>query len=665
MSDTRCIRTATDLLACVRETAPERVAGMLQFLRGNTLFQEDQADYATSLILLTDSPSGPVRADLNVSPELAQLPLLRRTGQFTPWMHGPPLGFNSPTVTDVILQRTRSLFVTARAAVEEVIDLLRLVLQVWVADPETTVPEWRDVAAALPTGKDAEGYEVAFAHLFAALRTVRAAGPDVAVDELVTFCHRAFSRVNFPLALPAELVACCRAAVRDLDRGRPPAVPPADLLRALLLALRRTSFDARHLGPARLERVTGLRRKNLVVQGAGDLSMNEWNVAFFRGGKGPEVFLPESEPYPTRAYNCLIQWRDDPRVAELVAPVGGRQPLIGATIGRQLSIAPLRFSPGEPFVRLAHSDRADRRLADLIDFAVYGKQILRGGEVVKRTDVVDEFQDLRHVFSLPDINPESLRPPAEQPAADPHPAWAFYARHRTELAPLLPRPRHLFNLHQNTSVWLLEYELLRDRNLRHLACTLEDDKRPSMIAVELVHLGGPKNWIEFCLRLKGYRHRDRTSDVKAAGDFTWDESDETRPRLCIRLKWNNYPCTLVGIGSASGADRPDTVYALAWGHVYDRGQQTIWDCAEVLRAVGATDALVMDEGQDVFQAYLPDHDAAEEFRAAEQKGDSIETWTPVPLAFGHSKSLNMRVLKRRSLRATLAFWQGEAAPPKS
>jgi len=631
---------------------PKDLGAVCKFLRTNTVFEEGQADYATSLILLTSSDVWTIGADLNATPELAQLPLLRRTGRFTPWMPGHQLGFLQDTITDADLQRARSLFLTVRAAAEDVIHLLGKVLDAWRSAGASPRPTWDDVVG-VPSATSAT--LAACRPLFTALleELTRAMSPSdgtaaALLAQLEQFLKAVETLSGCPLTDREKLLGWADKRIQDLLKDAPPppsALLPADLLRNLLLSLRREGFEARHLGPERLNRLTGPDRQNVIIQGAGDLSMNAWNVAFRHTTRGPEVFLPESEPYTTRHYTCLVRWRDGVTVPRDVPAVGGR-----------LSIATLRFFPGDPYVRLTDHAHATTRVDHLIDFAVYGKQILRDGRVVPRTEVVDEFLDLRHVFELPNLNP-SAKEVREFLATER--GKQFQTAHGDPFdSPAWNPRRYLYYQEQRTAVWFLEDVLLADRNIRHLACTLEGGDTPSMIAVELTHLGCPRVWADLCLQIKGYNSHPRVSAVRRAGDYAWDETDATRPVLHVRLKFNTYPCSIVAIGNRP--DRPaegggwDTLYTLAWGHDFARGAHTIWDCAEVLRAVGARHALVMDEGQDVFQAYLADPTAAAEFGAAEAAGEGIDRWTPVPVTFDSTAA--PLSLRRRSLRATLAFW---------
>jgi len=97
-----------------------------------------------------------------------------------------------------------------------------------------------------------------------------------------------------------------------------------------------------------------------------------------------------------------------------------------------------------------------------------------------------------------------------------------------------------------------------------------------------------------------------------------------------------------------------------------------------MKAVGASYALVIDEGQDTFQCHIKGKlfQKRTDFLNSEQKCKSIDRWMPVPLAFEVLKASDGSIVKtsegsivkkfnRRSLRASLAFWQEDSAESRS
>lgn len=743
---------------------------VINFLRRNKLFEEWQADYASSLIILVRSQQWRIRADLNASPELQHLPIIRRTGTSSPWMRGFLLGFEDDVVTDTDLQRAHCLFFSKQAAIEEWIDLLIRIFKMLTPWTSLSSDEIREL------GKMIASEDSWFVNNVCNLmqwyqNTLYATnqGDDDPIQEEIY----KFLKFRLPgRELPRQAIEQnLKRRLRELREWRESSdwdLPDHALLRnlmiGLLLALGDNQYNLRHLGSKRLRRIAERSHHphNLVIQGAGDLSMNEWNLAFYYDlNNKAQVFIPENETFGSRTYNCLVVWSDKAPSSEIKQAIDYIQDkALGVSLGQDISITRLRFSKGRPYIQFPDKHPLNHRLHDLANFAVYGKILLRDGKVVEPVEIVDEFQDLRHVFALPNLNPADLNPAedggiikrtaeiidkcrcdwAEKfgPSSDilyrfigdyerfsgkfresrldsqATPQFAntktesaaifdkgsptylievaekiwqrglaherqeifyqacqdlkreldhtsqFLVSHFSELRHFLNRPRPIFGQFQKTDVWLLEHALIKDRSLRHLACT-------SAIAVDLAELGAPQVWINLCLLRNGYRKQDRLFEVREPGDFAWDESD-SHPRLFIRLKMNTYPCTIVAIGNLpsdqqqnEGSVENNAFYLLAWGHDFSRGNHTIWDCARVLQAAGARYALVMDEGNDVFQCFIENDIAITSvgFNKQEEECGSLDAWMPVPIGFALDDNFRIRNLNRRGLRVSLAFWQEE------
>lgn len=626
--------------------ASELVIG---FCRANTLLDRSH-DFTSSLVLMTADERWRLRADLQTSPGLNSLPLLERTGTSAPLMYGHLLGYDDHIVTDARLQRARCLFLTAEAAQQERIELILSVARLVRAseifpaeilqsmsdtDPRADKRWWNQVRDALR-------------------RTHEHRGSDERWAEAVSQEIKTLLKVFEPSAPLSEGILNYRDRVVGEQRRIPGTSPRSndgqdsrlrDFLRALALAAEDKPYKRRHLGPDRLDRM--LRHgQNIVIQGAGDLSMNRWNVAFYRtptNDRGedvaeaddPHVLIPPAEPYAARTYHCLVAWREDARPGtRLERAIGaiekdGTGGPLGGVLGKDLAITALRVSPGRPYIQLPDSDLHRSHVPEfhkLVEFAIYGKLILRRGEIVERIDVVDEFDDLRHIFVLPNLNPES----AEK--------WRPDAENRKHLG---RRPRDIFGQLQPDDVWLLEKALLADRNLRHLACA-------STIAVDLARLGAPRDWIDYCLSESKYNDMKHVRNIAQRGHYAWDDMDFANPTLHIRLRFNSYPCTIVGIGNPKRRAAIDTLYLLAWGHNFATGH-TIWECARILKEAGAQYALVIDEGRDVFQCFLKDVHSRfgeQESAAADLRGNF-----KVPIV----TDVDGTIL-RRSMRASLAFW---------
>jgi hypothetical protein len=324
-------------------------------------------------------------------------------------------------------------------------------------------------------------------------------------------------------------------------------------------------------------------------------------------------------------------------------------------------------------------------IEDDVEFAIYGKPVLWEGRVLVPEgpgDIINEFSDLRHVFALPDLNRDPSLPEIrtekvkkgktvaegtdiDQELIDEYRklkdkrltmAQEYFIDKFERLRRNLSKPRLFFGVEQDAACWLLERELLRDPKRGRAK---EASRGP--IIVPIADLGAQKDWIHYRLLEAGYVHYERPQDVAREGEFAWDASAgqvPDLPDLRIYLKRATYPCTLIGIGSLD--EKPEGVetrgegnalYMLAWGHDFDYANHSIWDCAEALRAAGAEYALCMDEGQDVFQCFVPSADALRDFMGAERTRQPLDQWMKVPVSTAKGK------LNRQALRASIALWQ--------
>lgn len=148
------------------------------------------------------------------------------------------------------------------------------------------------------------------------------------------------------------------------------------------------------------------------AQGCGDLTMNPWHLAYL----GPNyyikslqnqlcgMFLPGGyqEPIDRRIYRCLVKWCDD----------------MATHLGHRYEFLDLKFMAGganiiqindpkvarkyDAFLRtLPGYDANLQNIAPFLEFALAGKTIIQQGDVVPLFTAIDRFQDVRHIFWLP------------------------------------------------------------------------------------------------------------------------------------------------------------------------------------------------------------------------------------------------------------------------
>ena len=357
-------------------------------------------------------------------------------------------------------------------------------------------------------------------------------------------------------------------------------------LRLLILALRTPSHEQKAMDRTASELI--------FMQGCGDLTMNNWNVAFITGdsfeGKDTWCLLhPPGEPLNDRTYSCLIKWscpKDSPDLMQIAEATRVVYPY---------QIARLRFKgPSlEPGPANRHVFLDEWPIGHLIEFAVYGKQVVKDGDIVRLQSTVAEYGDIRHVYKLPNLNRDESYDPEATSYGIPE-----YAK----------RPRNLFDASTHDDVWLGEAALVQgDRNLKVAGIV-------QPIQLDLRALGAPKDWIELVLAREESKY-NTYSKAKAEpakpGEWRWI-AEGRRTWLEIFLLPNQYPCTMIGVkASDEGRGTPpiegsvvdcERLFLLAHGHNYSWQGCTVVECAQYLcNKKESWNTLMLDEGNDVFQ----------------------------------------------------------------
>ncbi len=370
---------------------------------------------------------------------------------------------------------------------------------------------------------------------------------------------------------------------------------------------------------------------DVILQGLGDVGMNEWSIAvtWCENDKRQNIYAIPNENLDERVYSCISLVKKD--VNEPSEKWAGKNVLnIGCNESYDAYESDLIISDvvynqyGDEDKRaIINSDGKRVRIPDAKntmpqEFSVYGQRIVWEGRLVERAEIVTQFSDIRHIFKLPDLNPKlnvEERRSKDKKIKDvmntienefknkreESELKKFLIRKRKERKSELEKaysewPRCIFGSFLRDSMWLGEYALLKDENLQRVACR-------QAISIPLRELGGSLIWITARLIWSGYKFKSRPDLVREEGDFSWDVSDVSNPKLYWYLIEARYPCTLIGIGSKH-------LYLLAWRYVggfHDSDYQatTIFECGEILRQLGAYSVILMDEGQDVFQRVLP------------------------------------------------------------
>lgn len=305
------------------------------------------------------------------------------------------------------------------------------------------------------------------------------------------------------------------------------------------------------------------------AQGCGNLTMNLWFVAWYmpsdhysgRDDRRPGlVFLPDearllSGESKTRAsdrkYSCLVKWRS------------------GIASG-QMSIADLRFDPFDD-TRAVALDASKSNVTKDVEFAVFGQQVIRDGEVVDLGTIADQFADVRHLLKLPNMK-DILGPEMDQDF------WlgenqligikpGDYDRRRGALS----RPVYL------------EWKYFTER--QGLKRRTDDEWRVI---------------IKAALELKGYRFvPDRPP--QQPGEFRFEPGNTKL--VDVWLVSNPYPWTFVGLGKPDASGRSNKLIFMATSGSSGQKGLPLSVAIEKLRnqADDVHNALLIDEGVDVFQ----------------------------------------------------------------
>lgn len=294
------------------------------------------------------------------------------------------------------------------------------------------------------------------------------------------------------------------------------------------------------------------------MQGCGNLTMNSWFVAYCKSDFTdciPTFLYRRDEPFQERIYTCLIKDRDT----------------------RRLSIDPVRFNIYKRRIYKV-MDGADVDITETAEFAIFGQQLVKNGQLVDSRTVVTQFEDIRHLFKLANINPD---------------IELLTARHKK-------RPRMLFGDDRNDDVWFGERELThtgKEDLLRH-ALT-----EPILLDREFEVMGAGWDLIRSAFSAStGGGYRELVGGEASYPPRNRGEWRRYTDRLIeIYLQRNVYAYSMVGLDSRGN------VVAAAAGGKAGRVGHTLEAMAQNMVSVGAKDVLLIDEGNDVFQRLEKDY----------------------------------------------------------
>jgi hypothetical protein len=312
------------------------------------------------------------------------------------------------------------------------------------------------------------------------------------------------------------------------------------------------------------------------MQGCGDLTMNLWNVAYINNNLGHNppalVCLHEEEP-ESRTYSCLVKWKGSEARA-------GRVTIEEVMFRRKLAVRNTNEMVGVRF--------GNKWLprGDLIDFAVSNQQVIRNGEIVPVVTTCHQFGDLRHLLLMPNLNPKgplySGEPPAEKKNS-PHTGDLLTDKD------ISYHPRLYFGEKQYDDIWLGEEAFLSD--------TSQNLRRAALTGPIFIPISGREDMPRFrgALNNAGYREISSALQPLSAGDWRFVRRGQ-KSVLEIYFKRNVYGWTMIGLS----ADKRRIISLACTGRAGQTGY-VLEEAAELLLRAGATNALLIDEGNDVLQ----------------------------------------------------------------
>jgi hypothetical protein len=303
------------------------------------------------------------------------------------------------------------------------------------------------------------------------------------------------------------------------------------------------------------ERLYGPKGYELVgMQGCGNLTMNGWFVGFVNSDftdHQPMFLYRSEEPFEERSYTCLVKDKQT----------------------KAIEIKLLRFNRYQRRVReVMDRQGSERDVTDRLEFAVFAQQLVEGGQLVDFRRIVAQFEDIRHLFKLPNINPNIRLSNTRQ----------------------AQRPRMLFGDERVDDVWFGEREMTRPGREDLLRHALTE---PILLDRTFENMGVGWDLLTAAFGAPtggGYRELKGEHALyapRARGEWR-RYSDNV---LEVFLQRNVYAYTMLGLNEAG-----DVVASAAAGQAGKVGQ-TLEGMAQNMISMGARDVLLCDEGNDVFQ----------------------------------------------------------------
>lgn len=301
-------------------------------------------------------------------------------------------------------------------------------------------------------------------------------------------------------------------------------------------------------------------------QGCGDLTMNYWNVAFVNNAlkaskaKPPSlVYLPH-EHLEVNTYSCIVKWKRSENREQRVGIEAVKFQRPESTVESN-QIVWVRF--GDTWLPRG----------DSIELAVSGRQVVRDGRVVPVVSICHQFSDLRHLIQMANINPKTPLYRSEAPGRD-----GVYG------------VREYFGNLKDGSIWFGEKAFLDDETRNLLRAALS-----SPVMLEFTP-GANEDILRGALTQAGYYEVRNLQEPLSPGSWRLVPRSKLVNLIEIYFKRNTYGWTMIGVTRDNSQ-----ILCLACKGTPGKSGYTLEQAAEILLQAGAWNALLIDEGDDVFQ----------------------------------------------------------------
>ena len=307
------------------------------------------------------------------------------------------------------------------------------------------------------------------------------------------------------------------------------------------------------------------------VQSNGDLTMNPWHVAYIGNSHIPNqdgelcALLTDKdpqEPVGSRIYRSLVKWKHTAAAARKA-----RYECLNLRIEETPQARALKINDANTsdrydllFAKVPGYNAKTRDIAPLIEFTLSGKPVVEEGVELSLANAIDRFEDIRHIFNLPTV-----------------PAKGFY------------RGQEVRELNFG------EYQLFANLNERRATLS-------SPVIIDLDIEGRVRVlWNDISSLLRKRHFKESLESPTRRGQFRRYLDLADRDKVEIFFPYNVYPFGVLGVQESQTGETVGNIVCLSSGGLSGRVGNTLEGIARIMfDFFGCVDAMVLDEGYDVF-----------------------------------------------------------------